>query len=453
MTIRSKILLYFSILSIGIVGIAFIIIYSLFSNYRTEEFQQRIKDKTITTVKFLVEIEQIDHNLLQTMDEYTINNLYKEKVLIFDSQKKLIYTSVDDTRIRYEKDILQKLSTSNPLIETTEDNFDVVGVCFQFGNRNYYGIAKAFDEFGLDKLSYLKSIFIVIFIIFSSVILVTSYLLSRQITQPINQMAVELKRINLDSQNSLITVPNSKDEIHMLTSRFNELMKRLNDAFSFQRHAIHHISHELKTPIAVLVSNFEKMEKEKDMDRLQTMIRNQKEDTKNLSDIINTLLEISKVETGNKLETEIIRLDELIFDMMDEVKRLYEEFTFEVELDENLITEDLLEVKGNEKLLRLALMNLATNCIRYSDNQKAKFRLFSEKGWLCLDVINSGKIITGHEQQFLFQHFFRGENSKQHRGFGLGLVLINKILNLHQASISYTSADNLNVFRLRFQSC
>ena len=119
MTIRSKILLYFSILSIGIVGIAFIIIYSLFSNYRTEEFQQRIKDKTITTVKFLVEIEQIDHNLLQTMDEYTINNLYKEKVLIFDSQKKLIYTSVDDTRIRYEKDILQKLSTSNPLIETT----------------------------------------------------------------------------------------------------------------------------------------------------------------------------------------------------------------------------------------------------------------------------------------------------------------------------------------------
>lgn len=64
MTIRSKILLYFSTLSIGIVGIAFIIIYSLFSNYRTQEFQQRIKDKTITTVKFLVEIEQIDHNLM-----------------------------------------------------------------------------------------------------------------------------------------------------------------------------------------------------------------------------------------------------------------------------------------------------------------------------------------------------------------------------------------------------
>lgn len=450
MSIRSKILLYFSTLSIGIVGIAFIIIYSLFSNYRTQEFQQRIKDKTITTVKFLVEIEQIDHNLLQTMDEYTINNLYKEKILIFDSHKKLIYSSVDDTRIRYQKSILGALSPQNPLIETTEDNFDVVAVCFQFGNSNYYGIAKAFDEFGLDKLSYLKSVFIIIFILFSSVILVTSYLLSRQITQPINLMALELKKINLDSQNSLITVPDSRDEIHILASRFNELMKRLNDAFAYQKHAIHHISHELKTPIAVLVSNFESMEKEKNPERLQAMMRNQKEDTKNLSDIINALLEISKVETGNKLETELARLDELIFESVAEAKRLHEDFTFEVELDESIESEDLLLINGNQKLMRLALMNLASNCIRYSNNHKAKFKLYAENHELHLAVINSGKVIQEHEKQYLFQHFFRGENSKQHRGFGLGLVLISKIVVLHGAEITYNSEDELNVFTLRF---
>lgn len=450
MTIRSKILLYFSTLSIGIVGIAFLIIYSLFSNYRREEFQQRIKDKTITTVKFLVEIEQIDHNLLQTMDEYTINNLYKEKILIFDGSKKLIYSSVDDTKIKYEKSILRELSATNPLIETTEDNFDLVGVCFQFGKQHYYGIAKAYDEFGLDKLSYLKSVFIIIFIIFSSVILVTSYLISKQITQPINSMAGELKKINLDSQNSLITVPDSKDEIHILASRFNELMKRLNDAFSFQKHAIHHISHELKTPIAVLVSNFEKMETEKNTEALLDMIRNQKEDTKTLSDIINALLEISKVETGNRLETENVRIDELIFEVLDEVKRLHEDFNFEIELDGNIVSEELLVIKGNQRLLRLAIMNLATNCIRYSDHKKAKFRIYMKDRELCLDVINSGKIINDQEKQFLFRHFFRGENSKEHRGFGLGLVLINKILTLHHARITYSAKGNLNVFTLAF---
>ncbi len=450
MNIRSKILLYFSTLSISIVGVSFIIIYSLFSNYRSQEFLQRIKDKTITTVRFLVEIEQIDHNLLKTMDAYTINNLYKEKVLIFESHKKLIYSSVDDTKIKYRESILSSLSPSNNLIETTEDNFDVVGVCFKFGNNNYYGISKAYDEFGLDKLSYLESIFITIFIIFSSVILITSYLLSKQITQPINLMAGELKKINLDSQNNLLTVPKSKDEINMLAGRFNELMKRLNDAFSFQKHAIHHISHELKTPIAILVSNFEKMEQEKDLDRLHILIKNQKEDTKNLSDIINALLEISKVETGNKLETERVRIDELIFDTVDEIKHLHDDFTFEIELDESILSEEYLLVKGNEKLIRLAIINLANNCIRYSDTKKAKFVIYSKEKELYLDVINSGKVISDREKQFLFQHFFRGENSKEKRGFGLGLVLINKIVTLHHGQINYSSANNVNTFTICF---
>jgi signal transduction histidine kinase len=448
--IRSKILLYFSTLSISIVGIAFLIIYSLFSNYRTEEFQQRIKDRTITTVKFLVEIEQIDHDLLQTMDEYTINNLFKEKVLIFDSHKKLVYASVDDTKIKYQQSILQKLSPENNLIETTEDKFDVVGVCFQFGHQNYYGIAKAFDEFGYGKLSYLKSVFITIFILFSSVILITSYLLSKQITQPINLMASELKKINLDSQNSLISVPNSKDEINMLATRFNELMKRLNDAFSFQKHAIHHISHELKTPIAILVSNFEKMEQETGIDNLQHLIKHQKEDTKNLSDIINALLEISKVETGNILETELVRIDELIFDTVDEIRILHEDFTFEVDLDESISNEENLAIKANKKLLRLAIMNLANNSIRYSDNKKARFLLYWSNDKLHVDVINSGPVISDNEKQFLFQHFFRGENSKEKRGFGLGLVLINKIILLHKSRISYSSKGNSNTFTLSF---
>lgn len=450
MKIRSKINLYFSSLSIFIVGISFIIIYSLFSNYRTEEFQQRIKDKTITTVKFLVEIERIDHDLLQTMDEYTINNLYKEKVIIFDSNKKTLYTSVDDTKIKYQESILKNLSLTNKLIETSEDNFDVVGVCFEFGNKSYYGIAKAFDEFGLSKLVYLKSIFTIIFIIFSSVILITSYLLSKQITQPINLMTHELNNINLDSKNSLLSIPDSKDEIKILATRFNELMNRLNDAFSFQKHAIHHISHELKTPIAILVSNFEKMEQEQDILKLKSLLVHQKEDTKNLSDVINALLEISKVETGNNLETNYFRIDELIFDTVDELKTLHEDFIFEIELDESITNEEYLVINANKKLIRLVIMNLASNCIRYSDAQRATFLLYISNNLFHIDVINSGPVITTNEKQFLFQHFFRGENSKSKRGFGLGLVLIYRIINLHKGKIIYSSSDNKNKFTLIF---
>ncbi len=451
MKIRVKILVYFSILSISIVAVSFVIIYSLFANYRTQEFQQRIKDTTVTTVKFLVEIESIDHNLLRTMDEYTINNLYKEKILIYNSEKKLIYSSVDDTEILFKENILNKLSVDNPDIETTEDRFDVIGICFQFEHKSYYGLAKAYDEFGLNKLSYLKSIFVIIFIVFTTVILISSYLLSKQISHPINLMATELKIINLNSQNNLISVPNSKDEINLLATRFNELMNRLNDAFSFQKHAIHHISHELKTPIAILVSNFEKMEQENDMENIRHLIKNQKEDTKNLSDIINALLEISKVETGNKLETENVRIDDLIFNVVEEAKILNEGFVFEVELDESILNEEFLTIEGNQRLIRLAFMNLTANCMRYSDSKKAKIFIYTKNDTLNIDFINSGKVINNHEKQFLFQHFFRGENSKEKRGFGLGLVLVNKIMLLHNRQIEYSSPNHTtNIFTLRF---
>jgi signal transduction histidine kinase len=450
MKIRQKILVYFSILSITLVGISFVGIYTLFSNYRTQEFQQRIKDNTVTTLKFMAEVQQIDHELLQTMDRYTINNLYKEKLLIYDNDKKLIYASIDDTKIEYPEQLLSRLNPQNPLIEFEENSFDVVGVLFEFENQKYYGIAKAYDEFGLGKLAYLRNVLFFVFILIAAVILFSSFFLSKQISQPINRMAYELNDLNFNSQSSgTITVPSSGDEIEMLAKRFNELMKRLNDAFSFQKHAIHHISHELKTPIAKLVSNLEKLESGNDPELLKAGLKNQKEDTKNLGDIINTLLEISKVESGNKIDVGEVRVDELVFDVVEEIQILNETFSFEVQIGTNIHNEEDLRIVGNAKLIRLALVNLAANCIQYSDQPYATISISNSGTHLQIEFRNHGPVISDHEKQFIFQHFYRGENSKGKRGFGLGLVLTNKIVQLHRGTIQYLNAGgNENVFRI-----
>lgn len=449
MRIRQKILYYFSILSIGLFGISFIIVYSLLSNYRTDEFRQRIKDKTFTTLQFLAEVKQIDHDLLQTMDKYTINNLYKEKLLIYDGNKKLIYASIDDTRIEFHGDVLDRLSNSVPEIEYEENDFDVVGVLFEYNKQKYYAIAKAYDEYGLDKISYLKYILIVIFIFISLMVLLSSFVLSREISQPINRMAQELSQLSIESRNSLVTVPSSGDETEMLAKRFNDLMKKLNDAFSFQKHAVHHISHELKTPIAKLVSNFEKMQNETDISALKRSMQSQMEDTKNLGDIIDTLLEISKVESGSKIDMENVRVDELVFDVIQEFGILHESFIFDVEIDETIDDEEKLSVRGNRKLVRLALVNLAANCVQYSNDRRARIRISSGSHYLLLSFINSGNIILDHEKQFIFQHFYRGQNSHEKRGFGLGLVLTAKIIELHKGRIEYENPAPLtNIFNV-----
>src|SRR5882757_836392 len=115
MNIRTKILFSFSVATIVLLAAALIFVYTLFSRYREEEFQQRQVDKIKTTLQFLTEIQNIDQDLIEAMDRITIHDIYDEKLLIFDKNKKLVYSSIDDTPVAFSGQILNNLSSENPL--------------------------------------------------------------------------------------------------------------------------------------------------------------------------------------------------------------------------------------------------------------------------------------------------------------------------------------------------
>jgi signal transduction histidine kinase len=450
MEIRKKILLYFSLTTISLTGIALFFIYTLFTEYREEEFQQRQKEKIKSTLLFLSEIKRADKELTEAIDRLTIHDLYNEKLLIFNYKKELIYTSIDDTPIQYPKDILAKLSPNNEWFESKDGLYDIVGLYFHSEGNVYYGLSKAYDKFGYSKLNYLKYILLASFLIISIAVILLSYFLSGKITEPLISITQKINNYNFDKEYKPIEFEQSKNEISILAQQFNKLMEKMTEAFSFQKHAIHHISHELKTPIAVLVSNFERIEKETDMEAIQQIIKHQKEDTKNLSEIINSLLEIAKAESGNanENEKERIRIDELIFDIADELKVVYPNFRFSIDYTQTE-DENSLILPANSRLLKAALMNLMLNCIQYSDDEKARISIGNKPNRLEIIFENKGVVISPNETQFLFQHFFRGKNSKGKRGFGLGLVFVQKILALHNGSISYyTSNNNSNIFTI-----
>lgn len=89
------------------------------------------------------------------------------------------------------------------------------------------------------------------------------------------------------------------------------------------------------------------------------------------------------------------------------------------------------------------------NCINYSTDATAKIILSKDSENIELSFENPGPIIKEDEKQFLFQHFFRGENSHGKRGFGLGLVFVHKIVLLHGGAVHYESrGNNLNLFTI-----
>ena len=428
-------------------------IYTLFYEYREEEFQQKQKQKITSTIKFLTEIKQADESIIQAMDRISINEFYDEKLLIFDHNKNLIYSSIDDLLILNEdaNHILKSLSIAHPWLETKDGLYDVVGVYIKYNNNTYFGINKAFDESGYSKLDFLRYVLIITFLGISLVVVLIAYYLSRIITEPIVDITKKITNYDFNTLYFPLEIKSSENEIVVLAEQFNMLMKRMKEAVSFQKHAINHISHELKTPIAVLVSNFERMEVETDLDILKAQINRQKEDTKNLSEIINLLLELSKTDANHDIPKTNIRVDELLFDIIDELSQLYPDFEFSLDYVGPTDNESFLTVQGSVRLLKAAFMNLMLNSIYYSSNKKGEICIVTNKNQLQVDFINEGPHITPDEQKYLFQHFFRGENSKGKSGFGLGLVFIHKIISQHQGTVSYHSNNkNLNKFSVIF---
>lgn len=452
MRIRNKILLYFSATSIALVGILFFVVYWLFSEYREEEFQQRQKEKILSTLHFISEVEKKEKDLTDAIDRLTINSILNEKLLIFDSSKKLVYASLDDVSISYSEALLSALNDHTNWIEQKDGLYDVVAIYFTSNNKSYYGISKAFDEFGYTKLSFLRNLLVIVFIVFSTLVITLSIYLSNRISKPIAQLAMLLSnyKIGISPINRIFRT--NTFEIRYLYKKFNELVCRTNEAYNFQKNSIHHISHQLKTPIAVLISELERMRNKPADKIMQQEIDTQITKTRSLADIINILLEISKIESGQSVHKHPIRADELIFDSISELNTLYPEFIFEVSYRPDEPDAEKLTIYANEMLIRQAFQNLLNNCVVYSDkNRKAEIKIDgSQTGRLAILFINAGPSLSDKEKTFLFSHFFRGENSRNKAGFGLGLTLTKNIITLHEGTLSYTSpSENINVFEVQ----
>jgi two-component system, OmpR family, sensor histidine kinase ArlS len=449
MKIRNKILIYFSTTVIGLSAVSLIIIYILFYEYREEEFQQQQHEKIRYTIRLLTDYQEMSEELASIMDELTIHDFYDEKMLVFDKDKDLIFSSIDDLSIRTQNEILNALSPANRWIETKEDKYDVIGVYLESNRTSYYAISKAFDAFGYSKLFFLRNVLIGIFISISGIVILLSVFLANKIAKPITALAERLNNFDINSgQVTEIKTSTSSFEIKYLTERFNELLKRTNEAFEFQKHTVHHISHELKTPVAVLVSELEKLKKYNRIEDIKTELDSQINKAKSLGNIINLLLEVSKIEAGQQVQKQIIRIDELIFDIIDELYIIYPDFHFEVNYLPDEIEENKLILKVNEMLLRQAFLNLLSNCIAYSDNLKSEIKFdCSLENELKITIINTGKPLLEEEKRYLFNHFFRGKNSFGKEGFGLGLVLTQKIIALNSGTVKYSNpSGNINVF-------
>jgi signal transduction histidine kinase len=451
MTLKNRISLLVSLLFTILFGLASTVIFILYSNYRKEEFRDRLEIKALSNIKLLVNVKQVDNQLLKIIDQNSINKLYDEKTLVFDSNFKLIYSSIDDAKINWSIDDLKYLKKNKTFFKQQGD-YEVYGVFYDTNDKDFYALISATDDYGKKKLLFLRYTLIISYIFFTCVCWVITSFTVKKAMNPLNAFHQKIKNINENNLDTRIESKSTKNEIDLIADEFNFMMDRIEISYQRQKEFTAHASHELRTPLSRMTSQIENAvadpdAKPKNRAFLNTILT----DVNHLSELINSLLILSKIDNRETEHHEVQRIDEILFSSIEKINKAFPDFVILFEMEESEDLDTALEIKGNKNLLEIALSNILKNACVYSDNKQAKVNISTDHYHLIVSISNTGDTLSEEEQKNLFQPFMRGKNAKGTSGFGLGLRIVQRILTLHKANINYSTPDiNTNLFQLFF---
>src|SRR5690242_1226337 len=202
-------------------------IYVSYSEFRRDEFFERLREKGFNTAKLLVDVKEVDVSILKIIDQNSINKMYDEKILIFDKDNKLIYSSLDDETIPYSTHVIDQIRQREEKYYVDEDGDEVVGIHYKEQGQDFVVLASAFDRYGISKLENLKNL--VLFALFIGTVLIAaaSYFYIRQVFRPIDQLSSSIQTINENNLREFIVVKKNRDELDKLAINYNKMLSRL----------------------------------------------------------------------------------------------------------------------------------------------------------------------------------------------------------------------------------
>ena len=274
---------------------------------------------------------------------------------------------------------------------------------------------------------------------------VCTYFLTKKALTPLQKLTSEVSQIQAQNLSTQLPVPNSKDEIAQLTSSFNEMPTRLDNAFSTQKQFSANAAHELRTPLAVLQTNLEVFEKKQKPEMIEyrqlfTMI---KEQTARLSQLVGTLLDMTNLKSVPR--TDQVSLEELVDEVFCDLDPIAEKAGISIHFNDSSNQDLHTDVTGSYVLLYRAVYNLVENAIKYNrPHGSVSVSVKQENGQAMVLVTDTGIGISPENQKKIFDPFFRVDKSRSRAmgGAGLGLALVDSIAKEHRGTVKVLESSS-----------
>lgn len=384
----------------------------------------------------LQEHEYIKNQLLKTIS--------KKNVLILNTSYKR-YNGEMDRNPKISDAFLKEVKNSERAF-LNADQYFYSGLFYRDNEGDFFVISRESKEEFQAQMNTLLGILITVFLLTIIFVFFFSRYLGFIAYEPINSIISQLKNRSQLNFNEPIKLKKSYTEIEELAKEYNYFVHELNRSFQIQKNFIDYVSHELRTPIAALYGTLEVASLAKrDAEYYENALPKLKSYTKDLEDTLDQMMLLSG--TQNELDFVQVRLDEVVFDVTEQLILVHQaKINIKIEVENY----QHLTINGDSKLLKLAFKNIIQNAVKYSSNAPVDIILSDIGENIQVQITDSGIGIPNEEIEKISQNFYRANNSKEFEGKGIGLSLAQIIFKLHHANLTINSKVGETVVKILF---
>ncbi len=450
LSIRLKITLWFSVALVLVVGLTYFLILSV----SRQVIQKTIRDNLIETVmdnvdevEYYASMEDVEN--ANDVDYYVQHgDGFLEIDDDFLDEVNEVYTSLceEDGTLIYGENPIMRETLELGFVDMQVQEITVGGVLYyiydyQLSPEGVEGlwlrgiVSESQGEVQLGNISRMSLIILPSLLIIA---IIGGYLIAGRVLRPIKDISRAAEEIREgDDLNKRIDVGEGKDELHVLADQFNEMFERLEGSFNAQQQFVSDASHELRTPVSVILAQCElSLEDEcTPQEYVEALEVIQRQGGK-MSQLIEDMLNLSRIKLSpERYEKSELDLGDLVEGVCQDMA-LIKDKGISLECD----VEPDVKCVGNAELLTRLLNNLISNAYRYGrEDGHIWVALKFEEGNAVLSVKDDGIGIADEEQEKIFDRFYQADTSRSGEGSGLGLSMAREIAAFHGWDVSVSS--------------
>jgi signal transduction histidine kinase len=432
MKLKNKIAAIYTLITSAILIVVCLIIYYLSAQHTRSAFYQRLNERAGIVAAFVLEEDELSHKMFSDIRRKYMQSLLLEREYLID----LDAPQRPDTLPFYIDEKFINAVDQRRYAAFTIGDTAVVGIRYEDNQGDFAVIVAAKDRSGISKQQNLGRTLVMVVLGALVLIFFAGRWYAKETIAPLNSIIRQMHAIDSSSLHQRISADGQRDEIGQLARAFNKLLDRIETGIEAQASFISNASHELKNPLTAILGEIEVgLRGERSAEAYRQCLQQVEKEAERLKNLTLRLLRLAQAGVAGKEGFAPLRIDELLVEVVEDLQQIYPQVPLRLHFEDMPAEAQELEVMADMGLLRAAIANVAENAIKFSSGKPVDIYLFNEPRQLRVRVCDRGVGIPEEDREKVFAPFYRAGNASDFQGFGVGLSLARKAVELHQGRI------------------